>query len=103
MVPCSPLSLLVGEHFFVLQATTVFFTLQQMLGTANCPRPSLFEIPTRETINNTQREGTKLPPILIPWARPDYIRYSKTIESVSVILWKLIQKQFESVSVISGV
>ena len=26
-----------------------------------------------------------------PWVRPDYIRNSKTINSVSVILWKLIQ------------
>ena len=33
------------------------------------------------------------------------IRNSKTMKSVSVgvILWKLIQKQFKSVSVISGV
>ena len=38
-----------------------------------------------------------------PWGRLDYICNSKTNKSVSVILGKLICKQFESVSVISGV
>ena len=42
---------------------------------------------------------------IYPWGRLDYIRNSKTIKSVSVSVtfWKLIRKQFKSVSVISGV
>ena len=42
---------------------------------------------------------------IYPWGRLDYIRNSKTIKgvSVSVMFWKLIWKQFKSVSVISGV
>ena len=45
--------------------------------------------------------------VVYPWGRLDYIRNSKTIEfliqSVSVMFWKLVQKQFKSVSVIAGV
>ena len=41
---------------------------------------------------------------MYPWVRPDYIRNLKTLKSMSVsmILWKLVQKQFKSVSVIFG-
>ena len=50
--------------------------------------------------------GSKhLPSAFYPWGRLDYIRNLKTIKSVSVSVtfWKLIRKQFKSVSVTSGV
>ena len=57
---------------------------------------------------SSKLQNLRVPVVLpgrCPWGRLDYICNSKTNKSVSVsvIFWKLIWKQFKSVSVISGV